>query len=119
MKNNAHGYPSDPPPHPANEGEKELLEIPNISSEMQLNRNIINPKVNSEPRPLPPVETESNLIISSALRSGDMGKNVKIDLDNGIPAGQELTSVEQKGGGNPVNRHGQHRYSKAAQGGQV
>ena len=52
-ENNNHGYPSDPP-HPANKGEEELLEIPSISSEMQLQRNMISPPVNGGNPPFPP-----------------------------------------------------------------
>ena len=51
-----------------------------------------------ETPPSPPLAgTESDLIGSSEMRSVEMGKDVKIDRDNGIPAEQELTRGEQRG----------------------
>ena len=56
---------------------------------MQLHRDAINPQVNNRPPPFPPAETESDLSGPGETSSVERGDDVKIDLDNGIPAEQQ------------------------------
>ena len=104
-ENNNHRYPSDPS-HPDNRGEDELLEIPSIPTDLQLQRNMISIPVRGENPPFPPADTESDLRGSSEMRSVEMGKDVKIDRNNGIPAEQELTGGKQRGGNRDTWRRG-------------
>ena len=96
-ENNNHGYPSDPS-HPDNRGEDELLEIPSIPTDLQLQRNMISIPVRGENPPFPPADTESDLRGSSEMRSVEMGKDVKIDQDNEIPAAREWTGGNRERG---------------------
>ena len=81
-----------PPPHPSNQREKELVEIPNISNKPQLSEHVTPPTVNCESYTPPPMNMGQTVI-----GSGGTGKPVKITHDNDQPAGHGLTSSDQKG----------------------
>ena len=96
-ENNNHGYPSDPS-HPEIRGGDELLEIPSIPTNLQLQRNLISIPARGEYPPSPTTDTRSDLRGSSETRSIELDKGIKIDQDNNIPAVQEGIRGEQREG---------------------
>ena len=105
-ENNNHGYTSDPS-HPENRGEDVLLEIPSIPTDLQLQRNLISIPARGEyPPSPPPTATRSDLRGSSETRSIEMGKDVKIDQYNEIPAVQEGIRGNRERGNRDTWRRG-------------